>query len=142
MTFQYLYVDGVSGVATYANAGACSPMIIRKKSGVVEELTLAGAALGAFKKANFSQIEIRFEPGDAIVFYTDGIVEARNQQGEEIGYERLRQIFLESWDGDAGKFYDNVYRAYIQHLGAEGAQDDLTMVFLVFNPERNEMPTA
>ena len=134
MTFQYLYVDGATGTAVYANAGACSPMIVRKKSGSVEELTLAGAALGAFKKANFAQVDVRFEPGDAIVFYTDGIVEARNRQGDEIGYDRLRQILFESWDTDAEKFYNNVYEAYMQHIGEEGAQDDLTMVILVFNP--------
>lgn len=134
MTFQYLYVDGATGTAVYANAGACSPMIVRKKSGSVEELTLAGAALGAFKKANFAQVDVRFEPGDAIVFYTDGIVEARNRQGDEIGYDRLRQILFESWDPDAEKFYNNVYEAYMQHIGEEGAQDDLTMVILVFNP--------
>lgn len=135
MTFQYLYLDGMAGRGIYANAGACSPMIIRKTAGTVEELTLAGAALGAFKKANFSEVELIFNPGDAIVFYTDGIVEARNSKGEELGYDRLRHLLLETWDIDAEVFYQNIYRAYLRHIGDEAAQDDLTMVVLVFNPD-------
>lgn len=132
MTFQYLCVDAQNGISRYSNAGACSPMIIRKNRDEVEELTLAGAALGAFKKANYSEIEISFEPGDAIVFYTDGIVEARNAQDEEIGYENLKTLLKNCWAEDAEIFYNNIYRAYMQHLGDVGAQDDLTMVILVY----------
>ncbi len=145
MTFQYLCLDGNAGRGVYSNAGACSPMIIRKNTGQVEELTLTGAALGAFKKANYSEIEVVFSPGDAIVFYTDGIVEARNRNGEELGYERLKKLLLDAWNIDAEAFYHNVFNAYLQHIGDEGAQDDLTMVILVFDPQRaakNTLPDA
>jgi len=137
MTFQYLCVDSQTGRAIYANAGACSPMIIRKNQNRVEELTLTGAALGAFKKPNYSEIEIVFEPGDAIVFYTDGIVEARNSSGEEINYDNLKTLLKNSWNEDAEVFYNNIYQAYMNHLAGEGAQDDLTMVILVYTGKDN-----
>ena len=133
MTFQYLYVNGQTGEGIYTNAGACSPMIIRKNENKVEELKLAGAALGAFKRARFSEIELCFKPGDAIVFYTDGIVEARSEDDEEIGYDGLKELLLKNWDSDAEKFYKNVYADYEKHVGSLGAQDDLTMVFMVFH---------
>lgn len=132
MTFQYLFADGASGRCSYANAGACSPILIRENATVAEELTLPGAALGAFKKANFSQTEVNFAPGDAIVFYTDGIVEARNNKGEELGYENLKTLLKKNWDLNAEKFYHSVYQSYLDHIGDEGAQDDLTMVILVY----------
>lgn len=141
MTFQYLCLDGTAGRGIYSNAGACSPMIVRKNAGQVEELTLTGAALGAFKKANYSETEVVFNPGDAIVFYTDGIVEARNRNGEELGYDRLKQLLLETWNIDAEVFYHNVFNAYLRHIGDEGAQDDLTMVILVFDPQRTRGST-
>jgi|GEM_PF-539910 len=138
MTFQYLCVNSQTGRGTYANAGACSPMIIRRQRNEVEELTLAGAALGAFKKANYSEVEIVFEPGDAIVFYTDGIVEARNGSGEEMGYDNLKKLLAKCWHEDAETFYNNIYQGYMDHLGGEGAQDDLTMVILVFTGRQGE----
>jgi hypothetical protein len=142
MTFQYLCVDSQTGRGRYANAGACSPMIIRRKRNEVEELTLAGAALGAFKKANYSEVEIVFEPGDAIVFYTDGIVEARNSSGEEMGYDNLKKLLAECWNEDAETFYNNIYQGYMAHLGGEGAQDDLTMVILVYTGHKQVKPVA
>jgi hypothetical protein len=138
MTFQYLFLDGLNGIGIYANAGACSPIMIRENATVAEEITLPGAALGAFKKASFSERQISFLPGDAMVFYTDGIVEARNSKGEELGYDNLRILLKKSWNTDAAVFYDNIYRGYLEHIGEEKAQDDLTMVVLVYlgeNPE-------
>lgn len=136
MTFQYLYLDSQTGKGIYSNAGACSPMIIRKKENKVEELQLTGAALGAFRKGRFSEIPLSFETGDAIVFYTDGIVEARSDAGEEIGFDNLKGLLLRNWDMDAKKFYQNVYNEYLVHIGSQGAQDDLTMVILVFTGEK------
>ncbi|MGM0600292.1 MAG: SpoIIE family protein phosphatase [Candidatus Rifleibacteriota bacterium] len=132
MTFQYLYVNGQTGKGLYTNAGACSPMIIRKNENKVEELQLTGAALGAFKRAKFSEVELCFQPGDAIIFYTDGIVEARSEDDEEIGYDGLKELLLKNWDSNAEKFYNNVYADYEKHIGSLGSQDDLTMVFMVF----------
>lgn len=138
MTFQYLFVDSQTGKAIYSNAGACSPMIIRKDQNLVEELTLTGAALGAFKKPNYSEIEIVFKPGDAIVFYTDGIVEARNSIGEELGYDNLKTLLKNCWHENAEAFYNNIYQAYMSHLAGEGAQDDLTMVILVYTGKKTQ----
>jgi sigma-B regulation protein RsbU (phosphoserine phosphatase) len=139
MTFQYLYLDSVNGTGIYSNAGACSPIIIRKAENRVEELKLPGAALGAFKKAKYSEIEISFAPGDAIVFYTDGIVEARGDNDEEMGYDELKRLLLRSWDLNAEKFYRNIYQEYLKHLGSQSAQDDLTMVVLVYTANENSL---
>ncbi|MEW6708709.1 MAG: SpoIIE family protein phosphatase [Candidatus Riflebacteria bacterium] len=141
MTFQYLYLNGKSGNCIYTNAGACSPMIVRKYLQQVEELKVAGAALGAFKKANFVEVPVNFAPGDAIVFYTDGIVEARNDAGQEMGYDNLKKLLLQSWDMDAGKFYQNIFNGYLEHLGNQGAQDDLTMIILVYTGEEKQSET-
>jgi len=138
MTFQYLCVDSQTGKGIYSNAGACSPMIIKKNSEQVEELSLTGAALGAFKKANYSEMELCFEPGDAIVFYTDGIVEARNSKGEELGYENLKTLLKQSWNENAETFYNNIFKAYMDHIENEGAQDDLTMVILVYTDKNKQ----
>ena len=108
MTFQYIYLDGESGQGLYSNAGGCSPFIIRKSKGIVEELKLPGAVLGAFKKGKFTEKSVEFDVGDAIVFYTDGVVECKNKSGVVLGYDNLKILLQKCWDKDAKKFYNNV----------------------------------
>ncbi|MBQ2592794.1 MAG: SpoIIE family protein phosphatase [Candidatus Riflebacteria bacterium] len=135
MTFQYIYLDGESGHGVYSNAGGCSPFIIRKSKGTVEELKLSGAVLGAFKKGKFTETEVDFEDGDAIVFYTDGVVECKNKSGVVLGYDNLKDLLQKCWDKDAKKFYNNVYNSYLEYIGGnkDDAEDDVTVVILVFN---------
>lgn len=135
MTFQYIYLDGESGQGVYSNAGGCSPFIIRKSKGIVEELNLPGAVLGAFKKGKFTEKSLEFDVGDAIVFYTDGVVECKNKSGIVLGYDNLKTLLQKSWDKDAKKFYNNVYDSYLDYIGGneKNAEDDVTVVILVFN---------
>ena len=135
MTFQYIYLDGESGHGVYSNAGGCSPFIIRKSKGVVEELKLPGAVLGAFRKGKFTETEVNFEDGDAIVFYTDGVVECKNKSGVVLGYDNLKNLLQKCWDKDAKKFYNDVYNSYLEYIGGNknDAEDDVTVVILVFN---------
>ena len=135
MTFQYIYLDGELGQGIYCNAGGCSPFIIRKSKGIVEELKLSGAVLGAFRKGNYIETSVRFDVGDAIVLYTDGVVECKNKNGVVLGYDNLKNLLQKCWDKDAKKFYNNVYNGYLEYIGGNksDAEDDVTVVILVFN---------
>ncbi|MBU1105561.1 MAG: SpoIIE family protein phosphatase [Candidatus Riflebacteria bacterium] len=134
MTFQYLYLDSMSGVGSYSNAGGCSPMLIRAATMSVEEFTLTGSALGAFNKAQYSEAAIEFGAGDAIVFYTDGIIEARAPDGSEIGYDGFKELLQANYNPDPEVFYQNVFAAYSRHIGSSEAQDDLTLIITVCKP--------
>ncbi len=133
MTFQYLSIDSETGKGKYANAGACSPVLITEMGGKAQELSLAGAALGAFKKGRFSELDLQFNPGDSIIFYTDGIIEARSPFGKELGYENFLNIARENWSMDPETMYHRIYQTYLQHIGGQNAEDDLTMVIVVFS---------
>ncbi len=130
MTFQYLYMNSVTGAGLYANAGACSPLVYRRSAGIVEELKLTGGALGAFKKAVFNEMPVLLASGDAVIFYTDGIVESRDRSGREIGYEGLQQMLVESYDADPAVYYQNIFARYAKHIGGQEAQDDLTFIIM------------
>ncbi|PKL48253.1 MAG: hypothetical protein CVV42_10255 [Candidatus Riflebacteria bacterium HGW-Riflebacteria-2] len=131
MTFQYLTADCATGKAVYSNAGGCSPIFYR--NGRAEEITLAGAALGSFKKANLQQLEIDFRPGDLMVFYTDGIIEARNLAGVEFGYAEFARLVERSAGPDPEAVYNKICEGYHQHIAGMEAQDDLTLVVICHN---------
>ena len=132
MTFQYLYVNSETGAGLYGNAGGCSPLIVKHSEASVQEIKMAAPVLGAFKKAVYKEISLDIRPGDAIVFYTDGIVECKDKNGEMLGYERLKKMILNCWDENPETYYNNIYKAYIDYVGKDAdAGDDLTFVILM-----------
>ncbi len=132
MTFQYLAAQNNTGRIFYSNAGGCSPILVRK-NGDTSEITLQGAALGAFKKAKFSELELELSSGDMIVFYTDGIIEARDANDIEMGYEGFAKLVRESVDSDPAAAYEKICAGYMKHIAGQDAQDDLTMVVICYN---------
>lgn len=131
MTFQYLYYNAASGAGIYANAGACSPILVDHAKQQTSEITLQAPVLGGFKKSKFSNLDLQISSAQALVFYTDGIIETLNPDGREIGYEGFQQMLLECYDRDARRYYDNIYSRYIKWLGSNQPQDDLTLIILV-----------
>ena len=136
MTFQYLYVNSETGENLYGNAGACSPLLIRHSEQSIQEIKMAGAALGAFKKAVYKEMPLDLKPGDSIVFYTDGVVECKDKNGEMLGYDRLKKMVLNCWDENPETYYNNIFKSYKDFVG-EGTEagDDLTFVILMHNKE-------
>ena len=134
MTFQYFCFDKTSGTGKYANAGGCSPMLVCPESASASEISLAGPVLGGFKKSQFSESELQIQPGQALVLYTDGIIESKNPAGDEIGYERFKQWLINHYSNDAATYYHALYDEYLRWLAGGDAQDDLTLIILVYSP--------
>ncbi|MEJ2263976.1 MAG: SpoIIE family protein phosphatase [Anaerolineales bacterium] len=72
----------------YANAGH-NPAIVRRASGRIESLTRTGSVIGTLDEAQFGDATISLQPGDAIVFYTDGVTEAWQARRQDYGIHRL-----------------------------------------------------
>ena len=130
MTFQYLMLNKFDQTAIFSNAGGCNPFLVNGITGNITELALPAAALGAFKKDAFTEMKIRFVPGDALVLYSDGIVEARNLAGEEIGYELFKSMLLKNWSADCAQYYNSMATEYQRWLGGAEPQDDMTMIII------------
>jgi len=130
MTFQYLCINSETGAIEFSNAGGCNPALVNGLTGSVEEIVLAAPALGAFKTGRFGATTLQLKPGDALVLYSDGIVEARNSAGEEIGYTRFQQMLLHNWSSDSDRFYHAMLAEYLGWLGEVHPQDDMTMIII------------
>jgi sigma-B regulation protein RsbU (phosphoserine phosphatase) len=80
--------DPASRVLTYVNAGHNNP-ILRRQSGGIERLAIGGVPLGILENVIYESGSATLQPGDWLVIFTDGVVEAENQQQEEYGEARL-----------------------------------------------------
>lgn len=89
VTFQCAVFEPVSGRVTIANGGHCRPVLLRKGEPPCWAVTELGTALGLEPGLEFERTDLTLQPGDALVFYTDGVTEAFNPQEEWYGDERL-----------------------------------------------------
>jgi serine phosphatase RsbU (regulator of sigma subunit) len=81
-------VDCDFGTLSYCNAGHFPPILLRA-DGEIELLATGGPLLGAIAEAEFESGEVMFEPGDALIVYSDGVLECHGALGEEFGSSNL-----------------------------------------------------
>jgi phosphoserine phosphatase RsbU/P len=89
VTFLCAVFDPSSGRLTMANAGHCRPVLLRASAPAGWAVRNLGTALGFESGLEFERTELTLHPGDALIFYTDGVSEAFNPQDECYGNERL-----------------------------------------------------
>ncbi len=110
----------------WSNAGHNPPILLRH-SGEVESLRPCGPALGVVAGARWRDVEQLFSPGDVLLFYTDGLVEARDGAKRPFGTAGLIEAARRPSVNAAG-MRENVLSALDRHVGAMPIADDVTLV--------------
>jgi sigma-B regulation protein RsbU (phosphoserine phosphatase) len=86
-------LEPATGRLRYTNAGHNPPLVLRA-AGTAEELGSTGVPLGLLPQATYRAAETVLGPGDVLVLYTDGLVEAADPEANEYGLERLQKVCL------------------------------------------------
>lgn len=110
---------------TYVNAGHNAP-ILRRENGTLEKLESGGLPLGIKVDAAYETASLELRPGDALILFTDGVIEAFNESGEEFGNERWLATIrgLPDWNGLQSLRY--LMERVDQFVGATRQADDIT----------------
>ena len=118
-----------SGMLRYASAGHNEMLLIRK-AGDIEVLSSRGAPLGVVPAGSvkFESRELQVENGDLLILYTDGVVEAINQQNEEYGLENFKELLSTNRSLPATQLIDLVYSNVTQFAESDLQYDDFTML--------------
>jgi sigma-B regulation protein RsbU (phosphoserine phosphatase) len=113
----------------YVNAGH-NPPILRRANASMEKLEVGGLPLGIFSGAAYNAATVELFPGDILIFYTDGVVEAFNQAGEEFGNDRWFAAIRALPTGTAQQQLTYLMKGVDEFVGATRQSDDITyMVF-------------
>jgi serine phosphatase RsbU (regulator of sigma subunit) len=123
----YATLDTVSGRLVYANGGHTWPLWLRSASGEVQLLAARGIVLGVFSDIELEEREIEVAPGDVLVFYTDGVTEARGSDGQMFDEERLRAAVASSPEASAQQVLQAIVEAVEAFVGDIPQSDDLTL---------------
>lgn len=117
-----------SGTVTFMNAGHMPPLIVRR--GGVEELSKGDPALGLFPEAVYAEREAQLAEGEYLIFYSDGLTEAKSGSGEFFGLPRLLAFLPQLAGLDAASAGERIVNAAAAFIGEARAHDDLSLVIL------------
>lgn len=127
VTCLYAILDPISGRLQYANAGHDLPY--RRHSGGVSELHATGMPLGLMPDMCYQEKETTLAPGESVLFYSDGLVEAHNIHRKMFGFPRLKALLAER-AGDK-TLIDSLLSELAAFTGPDWEQeDDVTLVTL------------
>ncbi|MGE5461987.1 MAG: PP2C family protein-serine/threonine phosphatase, partial [Syntrophothermus sp.] len=129
VTAVYAVLDMETNELTYVNAGHNPPLWV-KSNGEIERLTRTAIALGVVTGETVRECTIKFESGDNLFLYTDGLTESFNADGEFYGEERLTESIHSSHCSSAHDLLDVVEGSLLSFVQDMPPADDLTMLVL------------
>ena len=128
VTCFYAVLDPRSGSLTYANAGHDLPYLWH--GGAAEELRARGMPLGLMPKMSYEEKETVLDAGEAALFYSDGLVEAHDPEGEMFGFPRLQGLIAEHGKEERS-LGDSLLEELYSFVGEGWEQeDDITLLTL------------
>ncbi len=122
----YAVWDDAQRILTVSNSGLPRPIFVHNGKNEVIEAT--GLPLGLFDEAEYDEFEFRMKPGDMFVFFSDGILDARNSNGELFGRGRTERVVAECADKSASCVVESIFKAVTEHAAGVETFDDQTVV--------------
>jgi sigma-B regulation protein RsbU (phosphoserine phosphatase) len=128
ISFFYAVLDDKANCLTYCNAGHNPPLLVHA-DGTATELNAAGAVLGQFPDWVYEQSDVQLNPGDQLLMFTDGLVEACDPDDEAFGETNLVKVATRNSNAGATEVMNALMQAASQHCGGR-FQDDASLVVL------------
>ncbi len=132
-TFFCAVYDAQEERVSYVNAGHNPPVLLRRRdSGPPRlcQLPATGVPLGLFRQSSYAEESIDFQPGDSLIVYTDGVVEAENSLGDQFGEQRLEAALVGAADLAADRIQAALLQEVSEFVESRPPTDDLTLVVL------------
>ncbi len=135
-TLIYASIDYTSGEARWLNMGHPPPFLLRAGDGATEMVGYyaegpRNKTLGWFDDPGLQDAFDRLRPGDRLIFYTDGFLEAKNLEGEVYGEDRLAEVIVSCGTLPTEAFVDELI-SDVETFSAGKLEDDLTMIIVEF----------
>jgi phosphoserine phosphatase RsbU/P len=125
------------GLLTYTNAGH-NPPILLGPDGSIRELTEGGVVLGIFTDAAYESATVQLKPGDHVILFTDGVLEALDTKGEEFGETRLHALLKENARRPSSDILARLREAIALFSAGTPQHDDITMMILGYQESEKQ----
>jgi len=129
-TLSFFTFDEETREVVYSNAAHHPLMFYSKKMNKIYRVETRGLPIGIEKNSTYHQKRFTVEPGDLLILYTDGIVEAMNPEGVQYSRKSLERMILQNTHLSARKLMDKIKADLHEYTGREKPMDDQTLVIM------------
>jgi len=135
-TMFFAVVDPATGEVTYINAGHNPPALLRPEGKIVRWLSPTGPAVGVGIRDDlkYREEKLTLAPGEMLLVYTDGVIEAKNEKGEFLTQKRFAELIEKPYTA-LDEVIDRVQDALKEHGAGAEPYDDITMMGILRKPE-------
>lgn len=117
-----------NGDLRFVNGGHNPPLLVPADGGPTVRLAPTGPMVGLLPGVGFSEGHASMGPGDVLLIFTDGLVEAENAEGRDLGEEALVQVVRRRPEASADELFEQLLVEAFQHMEGSGFKDDVTLV--------------
>ena len=135
MTFFFGVLDTETLELRFSSAGHLDPYVYRSADGTLESLSVWGFPLGVRRRDPFREMTVHFEPGDRLILYSDGLIEAVDDDGHPFGFDRFERILVEQGPRDADSIKRAILSSVRKFTRNRPPEDDQTLVVVSFTGE-------
>jgi sigma-B regulation protein RsbU (phosphoserine phosphatase) len=121
-------LNPANGDLRYSNAGHNPPLLVPADGGPALRLKPTGPMVGLLPEAQYAEGRATMHPGDTLAIFTDGLVEAENSAGEELGDEALADVVRQHPGAGADELFEQMLACTFAHMEGGGFKDDVTLV--------------
>ena len=130
VTACYAVLDPATGRLDYALAGHEPPLILRANGDVEHAPDQGGPPLGPFPALSMPALDLRLDPGDTLLLYTDGLSEAMNAAEEMFDLDHIRAALEGAHESALAGVRNRLLVRFAEHMNGSAAADDVTLLFL------------
>lgn len=131
VTLFYAILDEEARTLRYVNAGHNPPVVLDGETGDIALLKTGGIAMGVMDGANMDEREIVLSEGDTVLFYTDGVIEAVDENLNQFGIERLVAVTRDNSHLPAADLVEKIAEEVLAFSGTAPQFDDITLMALM-----------
>jgi sigma-B regulation protein RsbU (phosphoserine phosphatase) len=128
VTLLLAEIDTRKRMVRYINCGHNPALVFHARTGTVSYMESLYPPIGMFQEDPREIAWVKLGAGDVIIFYTDGVTEAENRNGEEFGIERLSAIVRRSSSLSAEELMTDIFKNAAECCGEGGFKDDFTIL--------------
>lgn len=133
MTLAFTIFDLDRGTIRHTNAGHLYPYLLRDGATAALAIECPSLPLGVRDRTTTQTVEVPLQEGDTIVYLSDGIVEAQDENGDPLGFDQLESLLGSLQDRSPSALRDTILDAVARHSGTRPADDDRTVMVLRFD---------